>query len=259
MVFYILSYSRTFVNNFCLRVLKNCSDFEDGEILLLRKPLYWTSFDLANKVRLTIRHHCGFKKLKVGHAGTLDPLATGLMIVCTGKATKKIDSFRDLDKEYTATIRFGQTTPSFDLESEVDAEYPTDHITSDLVKGKLLEFLGEYYQEPPLFSAKFVDGKRAYELARKKIEKTLDKVKVVFRELELLSYDEKDAKIRIICSKGTYIRAFARDLGMALGSGAHLQALVRNAIGQYHLEKALTVEELTYFLENMKQNDNSIV
>ncbi len=240
-------------------MLKNCSDFEVGEILLLRKPLYWTSFDLTNKVRLTIRHHCGLKKLKVGHAGTLDPLATGLMIVCTGKATKKIDSFRDLNKEYTATIRFGQTTPSFDLESEVDGVYPSEHITSDLVEGKLLEFLGEYYQEPPLFSAKFVDGKRAYELARKKIEKTLDKVKVFFHELELLGYNENVAKIRIVCSKGTYIRAFARDLGVALGSGGHLQALVRNAIGQFHLENALTVEELKYILENMKQNDNSIV
>ena len=140
MVCSILPYIRAFVNNFCLRVLKNCSDFEEGEILLLRKPLYWTSFDLTNKVRLTIRHNCGLKKLKVGHAGTLDPLATGLMIVCTGKATKRIDSFRDLNKEYTATIRFGQTTPSFDLESEVDAVYPTDHITADLVAAKLLEF-----------------------------------------------------------------------------------------------------------------------
>jgi len=240
-------------------VLKNCADFEEGEILLLQKPLYWTSFDLVNKIKLAIRHHCGLKKLKVGHAGTLDPLATGLMIVCTGRATKRIEEFRDLDKEYTAVIRFGQTTPSFDLESEVDHEYPVSQIDAGLIAEKLDGFLGEQYQEPPLFSAKFVDGKRAYELARKKIEKRLDKVKVFFRELELLEYGENEAKIRVVCSKGTYIRAFARDLGLALGSGAHLRGLVRNAIGEFRLEKALTVEELNYFLENLKQNTISNV
>lgn len=240
-------------------MLKKCSDFEDGEILLLQKPLYWTSFDLVNKVKLAIRHHCGLKKLKVGHAGTLDPLATGLMIVCTGRATKRIDAFRDLDKEYRAVIRFGQTTPSFDLESEVDGEYPFDHITRELLLENLKLFLGEQDQEPPLFSAKFVDGKRAYELARKKIEKRLDKVKVVFRELELLDYSGSDAAVRIVCSKGTYVRAFARDLGLALGSGAHLRSLVRSAIGEFRLEKALSVEELKFLLENLKQSENSFV
>lgn len=240
-------------------MVKKCSDFEDGEILLLQKPLYWTSFDLVNKVKLAIRHHCGLKKLKVGHAGTLDPLATGLMIVCTGKATKRIETFRDLDKEYTAVIRFGQTTPSFDLESEVDGEYPSGHITEELIREKLNGFLGEQDQEPPLFSAKFVDGKRAYELARKKIERRLDKVKVVFRELELLQYSGNDATVRIVCSKGTYVRAFARDLGHSLGSGAHLRSLVRNSIGGFRLEKALSLEELKFFLENLKQSENSFV
>jgi len=235
-------------------VLKSCSDFEDGEVLLLQKPLYWTSFDLVKKVKYTIRYHCGLKKLKVGHAGTLDPLATGLMIVCTGKATKRIDEFGKMDKEYTALIRFGQTTPSFDLESEVDAEYPADHITAGMIEDTLKEFLGEQDQEPPLFSAKFVDGKRAYELARKKIDRKLDKVKVRFHELRLLDYSDKKARIRIVCSKGTYVRAFARDLGVALGSGAHLSALVRDAIGEFRNEKALTVEELQYILENLKQN-----
>lgn len=255
----VLSSDWTVTYNICLRVLKNCSDFEEGEILLLQKPLYWTSFDLVNKIKLAIRHHCGLKKLKVGHAGTLDPLATGLMIVCTGRATKRIEEFRDLDKEYTAVIRFGQTTPSFDLESEVDREYPVSQIDDGLIEEKLNGFLGEQYQEPPLFSAKFVDGKRAYELARKKIEKKLDKVKVFFRELELLDYRENEATIRVVCSKGTYIRAFARDLGVALGSGAHLRGLVRNAIGEFRLEKALTVEELNYFLENLKQTTISSV
>lgn len=240
-------------------MLKSCSDFEDGEILLLQKPLYWTSFDLVKKVKYAIRHHCGLKKLRVGHAGTLDPLATGLMIVCTGKATKRIEEFRDLDKEYTAVIRFGQTTPSFDLESEVDREYPADHITAGMIEDRLKEFLGEQDQEPPLFSAKFVDGQRAYELARKKIDKKLDKVKVQFHELRLLDFSEREARIRIVCSKGTYVRAFARDLGAALGSGAHLAGLVRDAIGEFRNEKALTVEELQFFLENLKQKGNSFV
>ncbi|NLE34486.1 MAG: tRNA pseudouridine(55) synthase TruB [Bacteroidales bacterium] len=247
------------IDNICLKVLKNCSDFEDGEVLLLNKPLYWTSFDLVNKVKHALRHHCGLKKLKVGHAGTLDPLATGLMIICTGKATKRVEEFRDLDKEYTAMIRFGQTTPSFDLESEVDGEYPAGHITGGMISEKLKNFMGEQEQEPPLFSAKFVDGKRAYELARKKIDRKLDRVKVVFRELELLDYTGTDASIRVVCSKGTYVRAFARDLGLALDSGAHLRSLVRNAIGDFRLEKAITVEELIFFLENMKQSRNSFV
>jgi len=240
-------------------VLKNCSDFENGEVLLFQKPLYWTSFDLVNKVKLAIRHHCGLKKLKVGHAGTLDPLATGLMIICTGKATKRIEEFRDLDKEYVAMIRFGQTTPSFDLESETDAEYPAGHITGELIKERLKDFLGEQDQEPPLFSAKFVDGKRAYELARKKVEHRLNSVRVVFRKLELIDYSGTDATIRIVCSKGTYVRAFARDLGKALGSGAHLRSLVRSSIGDFRLEKALSVEEFKFFLENLKQSENIIV
>jgi len=240
-------------------VLKKCSDFEEGEILLLDKPLYWTSFDLVNKVKMAIRHHCGFKKLKVGHAGTLDPLATGLMIVCTGRATKRVDEFRDLNKEYTAIIRFGQTTPSFDLESDVDGEYPYSHITEQMIREKLMDFLGEQDQEPPLFSAKFVDGKRAYELARKKIERKLDTVRIFFHRLDLVDYSGNDATVRIVCSKGTYVRAFARDLGQALGSGAHLRSLVREAIGDFRLEKALSLEELKFFLGNLKQTDNSFV
>ncbi|HUW92926.1 MAG TPA: tRNA pseudouridine(55) synthase TruB [Bacteroidales bacterium] len=229
--------------------------FEEGEVLLFDKPLYWTSFDLVNKTKGIIRHNCGLKKLKVGHAGTLDPLATGLMIICTGKATKKIEEFKDLKKEYTAVIRFGQTTPSFDRESDVDGEYPFDHITEELIKEALVRITGEQMQEPPLFSAKFVDGKRAYELARKKIDKKLDKVKVVFHELELLGFAGAEAQIRILCSKGTYIRAFARDLGEALNSGAHLTALVRNSIGEYSLKKALTPAEFQFIIEQMKQND----
>jgi len=233
--------------------------FEEGEVLLFDKPLYWTSYDLVGKTKGLIRHNFGLKKLKVGHAGTLDPLATGLMIVCTGRATKRIEEFKDLSKEYTAIVRFGQTTPSFDRESDVDKEFLADHITEGLIKETLIRFLGEQMQEPPLFSAKFVDGKRAYELARKKIDKRLDKVRVVFHELELLEFTGLEARIRILCSKGTYIRAFARDLGEALNSGAHLAGLRRNAIGEYTLEKALTPVEFQFILEQMKQNNNSNV
>lgn len=233
--------------------------FEEGEVLLFDKPLYWTSYDLVGKTKGLIRHNFGLKKLKVGHAGTLDPLATGLMIICTGRATKRIEEFKDLSKEYTAMIRFGQTTPSFDRESEVDREYPADHITEALIKETLIRFLGDQMQEPPLFSAKFVDGKRAYELARKKIDKKLDKVKVVFHELELLEFNGMEARIRILCSKGTYIRSFARDLGEALNSGAHLTGLVRNSIGEFKLEKALTPVEFQFILEQMKQNGFSNV
>ena len=259
MVCTVLPYPWPFTNSVYLTVVKNSFDFETGEILLLAKPLYWTSFDLVNKVKMALRHHYGLKKLKVGHAGTLDPLATGLMIVCTGKATKRIDEFRDLNKEYTAVIKFGQTTPSFDLESQVDKEFPADHITAELIREQLFQFLGEQLQEPPLFSAKFVEGKRAYELARKKIDRKLEKVKVYFHELELIDYKEREARIRIVCSKGTYIRAFARDLGLALNSGAHLTGLVRNAIGDHRIEKALTVEEFKFIVENLKQIENSNV
>lgn len=241
-------------------VLKECADFEEGEVLLLQKPLYWTSFDLVNKVKIAVRHHCRFKKLKVGHAGTLDPLATGLMILCTGKATKRIEEFRSLSKEYRAVVRLGQTTPSFDLETEVDGEYPVAHITREMVKERLALFAGEQEQEPPLYSAKFVKGERAYELARKGIKKQLDKVKVVFHELELLDYNNNsEATVRIVCSTGTYIRAFARDLGMALGSGGHLRSLVRTAIGEFRLEKGLTIEEFEYILRDLKQSGFSNV
>jgi len=229
--------------------------FEEGEILLFNKPLYWTSFDLVNKVKKEIVHNFGLKKIKVGHAGTLDPLATGLMIICTGRATKRIEEFRDKNKEYITTIRLGQTTPSFDLETNVDKEYPCEHVTNEMVEDKLKAFIGEQMQEPPLFSAKFVDGKRAYDLARKKIEKRLDPVKVEFYELELMEKKGNDLKVRMLCSKGTYVRAFARDLGFALNSGAHLTSLVRTAIGDKALSQALTLEEFRFIIEQTKQKN----
>lgn len=227
--------------------------FEEGQILSFDKPVYWTSFDLVNKIRIMIRSYLGIRKIKVGHAGTLDPLASGLMIICTGNATKRIDEFRDMDKEYVASIHLGETTPSFDLETEVDGRFPIDHITREMVLEKLSDFNGHQEQMPPLYSAKFIDGKRAYQYARKGVDKKLEPVKINIREVELLNYAIPELKIRIVCSKGTYIRSFARDLGEALGSGAYLSALQRTAIGEFRIEKALDLEKFKLFLEQMKQ------
>jgi len=227
--------------------------FEEGQVLLFNKPLYWTSFDLVNKIRIIIRSKLGIKKIKVGHAGTLDPLASGLMIICTGRATKKIDEFRDLDKEYVATFHLGETTPSYDLETETDNKYPTDHITEVLVREALNSFLGEQKQVPPMYSAKRIAGKRAYEFARQGIEKKLEPVIVFFREIELLSYGIPDTKVRLVCSKGTYIRSFARDFGQALKSGSYLSALERSAIGTYHVNNAYDIEKFQEFVEQMQQ------
>jgi tRNA pseudouridine55 synthase len=223
--------------------------FEEGQVLIFDKPLYWTSFDLVNKIRGMIRKGLGIKKIKVGHAGTLDPLATGLMIICTGKATKRIEEFSNLEKEYIATIHLGETTPSFDLETEPDKKYPADHITLEQVKEVLNRFLGEQYQIPPMYSAKFIEGKRAYEYARKGVDKKLEPVKIFFRDIELIDFSMPDIKVRLRCSKGTYIRSFARDLGFALNSGAYLSALKRSSIGSYDLKESLTIEKFQLFLQ----------
>jgi len=235
------------------------SIFEEGQVLLFDKPLYWTSFDLVNKVRIMIRSSLGIKKLKVGHAGTLDPLASGLMILCTGRATKRIIEFQDLDKEYVATLHFGETTPSFDLETQTEGKFPTDHITQELIQKTLHDFLGEQKQVPPLHSAKLIEGKRAYEFARKGNDKKLEPVNIVYHELELLSFGIPEMRIRLRCSKGTYIRSFARDFCMALDSGCHLSALERKAIGPFRLGKAFSIEKFEEFLEQMKQNGNFYV
>ena len=221
--------------------------------MLFNKPLYWTSFDLVNKIRIMIRSEFGLRKIKVGHAGTLDPLATGLMIICTGKATRKIDDFRDLDKEYNATVHFGKTTPSYDLETETEGNYPVEHITKEILENTLKGFLGEQKQMPPLHSAKFIDGKRAYEYARKGIEKELSPVSVFFREIDLLSFGIPETRIRLLCSKGTYIRSFARDLGLALKSGSYLSALERVAIGQFNVTEAFSLEKFDQYLKQLKQ------
>ncbi len=224
-------------------------DFEAGEIVYFNKPLRWTSFDLVNKFRYKLTRKLGVKKIKVGHAGTLDPLATGVMIVCTGKATKRIDEFQYQTKEYVATLKLGATTPSFDLEKEIDAVYPTEHITRELVEEVLRSFVGTIQQVPPVFSACKVDGKRAYEFARNGEEVALRSKTLVIDEIELLECDLPVIRIRVVCSKGTYIRALARDIGVALRSGAHLIALERTRIGEVTLSQCLSPEEIDAFLE----------
>ena len=271
-------------------------NFQAGEILYIDKPYRWTSFDVVNKVRWLLCRRLGTKKLKVGHAGTLDPLATGVMIVCTGRATKRIDELQAGTKEYIATLRLGATTPSFDLEHEIDAYYPTDHITREQVENVLKQFLGRIEQVPPAYSAVKVDGKRAYDLARKEKDVELKPKVLVIDEIELLEYSvqENDSAplptspmgeagsgslprtgmrnkafltspatpsdtesypyiiLRVVCSKGTYIRALARDIGQALGSGAHLTALRRTRVGDATVEDCLSMEAFPEWLETQE-------
>ena len=271
-------------------------NFQAGEILYIDKPYRWTSFDVVNKVRWLLCRRLGTKKLKVGHAGTLDPLATGVMIVCTGRATKRIDELQAGTKEYIATLRLGATTPSFDLEHEIDAYYPTDHITREQVENVLKQFLGRIEQVPPAYSAVKVDGKRAYDLARKEKDVELKPKVLVIDEIELLEYSvqENDSAPlptspmgeagsgslprtgmrnkafltspatpsdtesypyiirRVVCSKGTYIRALARDIGQALGSGAHLTALRRTRVGEATVKDCLSMEAFPEWLETQE-------
>ncbi|MFC2112141.1 tRNA pseudouridine(55) synthase TruB [Bacteroidota bacterium] len=234
-----------------LTVLNSTTDFHKGAALLIEKPVDWSSFDVVKKIRNLICHKLEVKKIKVGHAGTLDPLATGLMIICTGKATKQIESYQGMPKEYEATIRLGQTTPSFDLETEVDGEYPTEHITTEIILNLFHDLIGESEQVPPLFSAKRFGGKRAYEYARQGKEMELSPTKITIHELELLDFADNLLRIRIKCSKGTYIRALARDIGLALESGAYLAELRRTAIGPFSVKDALVPKKFEEMLNNM--------
>ena len=224
-------------------------DFISGEVVFFNKPLDWTSFDLVNKFRYKLSRKLQVKKIKVGHAGTLDPKATGVMIICTGRATKRIEEFQAHTKEYVATLKLGATTPSFDLEKDIDATYPVEHITREMVETVLQKFIGRIEQVPPAFSACKIDGKRAYELARKDEEVVLKAKTLVIDEIELLDYQLPVVKIRVVCSKGTYIRALARDIGQALDSGAHLIALERTRVGDVTLDKCLSPEDIDSFLE----------
>jgi tRNA pseudouridine55 synthase len=223
-------------------------DFVQGEVLLFDKPLEWTSFDLVQKVRNNLCRAIGIKKLKVGHAGTLDPKASGLMVLCTGKATKQIELHQAGEKEYLATLKLGATTPSFDMETEEDGHFETSHITEVLVKAVLKQFTGDIDQIPPIFSAVKIDGKRAYTHARKGEEVTMKPRLVNIREIGLVGFSNEKIELRVVCSKGTYIRSLARDIGLALNSGAYLIGLRRTKIGSFKVEGAMTID---FFLKNI--------
>jgi len=224
-------------------------NFDAGQILLVDKPLNWTSFQVVNKLRYPLKHFYKKKKFKVGHAGTLDPLATGLLVICTGKMTKQITSFIQDEKRYTGTIQLGATTPSFDLETEIDATFPTEHITAELVEKVRLSFLGEQLQTPPIFSAKQINGKRAYEYARKGETVEMKKALITINSLELELIGDQ-LKFSISSSKGTYIRSLAFDIGKALESGAHLIELRRTQSGAFKIEDSKSIEE---WLEVIKE------
>jgi tRNA pseudouridine55 synthase len=219
-------------------------NFEEGELLLIDKPMGWTSFDVVNSIRSTIKKTLNIKKIKVGHAGTLDPLATGLLIVCTGKFTKRIDSFQDLDKVYIGSMFVGATTPSYYKETEVDSTFDINNISKSQLLETATQFLGETEQVPPIFSAVKIEGKRAFEYARKNNEVKLNSRKITIRKFELLSFDLPEINFIVECSKGTYIRSLVNDFGKALNNGAYMSSLRRTAIGNYTVSDALSVKEI---------------
>ena len=223
--------------------------YKNGQVLLIDKPITWTSFQVVNKLRWEIRQRFDIKKIKVGHAGTLDPLATGLLIICTGKQTKQIDTYQGQVKEYTGTFTLGGTTPSYDLETEINNTFPTAHITEELLHETTKQFVGEIQQKPPIFSAIKKDGKRLYELARKGETTEIKERTVTISSFEITEIKLPEVGFRIICSKGTYIRSIAFDYGKALNSGGHLSALRRTKIGNFSVDDALSVEE---FITNLK-------
>lgn len=218
-------------------------DYISGEVLVIDKPYRWTSFDAVKRLRGAVQRRLNAKRFKVGHAGTLDPLATGVLLVCTGRATKRIAELQEGMKEYVAEITFGATTPSYDLEKEIDATYPWEHITPELIAETLPKFQGHLMQVPPVFSAVKVDGKRAYNYARKGKEVEIKAKPLEIKELEVLSWEAPKLTLRVLCSKGTYIRALARDLGEAMNSGAHLTALRRTRVGDYTINDAMSLDQ----------------
>ncbi len=217
-------------------------NYIEGQILLIDKPLQWTSFQVVNKLRWHIRKNFGIKKIKVGHAGTLDPLASGLLVICTGKFTKRIHEFQGQVKEYTGTITLGATTPSYDLETEIDHTFPIDHISDSTIKQATTHFIGEIEQYPPVFSALKKDGKRLYEYAREGETVAINARKITIHEFEITRIELPEVDFRVVCSKGTYIRSLAHDFGKTLHSGAHLTGLRRTRIGAFSVEDAVTVQ-----------------
>jgi len=228
-------------------------NFKEGEVLLVNKPLKWTSFDVVNKLRYYIRKNIGEKNIKVGHAGTLDPLADGLLIICTGKKTKEIDSFQAQEKLYSGTITLGSTTPSFDLESEINETFNISHLTNELIEITAKKMTGEQEQFPPIFSAKKVDGQRAYDRARKGLDVELKSKLITISKFEITEINLPKVNFIISCSKGTYIRSIANDFGKLLDSGAHLSALRREQIGEFKLSDAFEVDELVSIIENLER------
>ena len=223
--------------------MKTAEDFLSGEVILIDKPLNWTSFQAVNKLRWEIRRAFDIKKIKVGHAGTLDPLATGLLIICTGKMTKQIEGFQGQIKEYKGTITLGSTTPSYDLETEIDATYPTTHISEELILNATKNFIGKIEQYPPVFSAIKKDGKRLYEFARAGEAVQIKSRIIEINEFEITNIQDLNVEFRVVCSKGTYIRSLANDFGKALQSGAHLTELRRTKIGEFDVKDALLPED----------------
>ncbi|PSG90119.1 tRNA pseudouridine(55) synthase TruB [Aurantibacter aestuarii] len=223
-------------------------DYQAGQVLLIDKPLHWTSFQAVNKLRWEIRQAFNIKKIKVGHAGTLDPLATGLLVICTGKMTKQIDTFQGQIKEYTGTIVLGATTPSYDLETEIDQTFDTSHITEDLIHETTKQFTGEINQYPPIFSAIKKEGKRLYEFARAGESVEIKSRKITIESFEITQINDRFLDFKVVCSKGTYIRSLAHDFGKALHSGAHLSALRRTKIGDFNVNNAVSIEE---FIKNL--------
>lgn len=242
----------TLDKNFNGLLSDNIEDYPEGIVILLDKPYQWTSADAVRKIKFRLQNHFHNKKIKVGHAGTLDPLATGILLICVGKATKMAETLQSHEKEYIATMEFGATTPSYDLEKEIDTFFPHEHITYKDIEHSIKQFIGEQEQIPPIFSAKLIDGVRAYELARAGEEVTMRPSTISISEIELLSFERPTerpiAKIRIKCSKGTYIRAFARDLGLALGSGGYLTALTRTKSGNFNIDDSVQMTSINSFL-----------
>jgi len=218
-------------------------DFKNGQVLLIDKPLDWTSFQVVNKLRWHIRKKFNLKKIKVGHAGTLDPLATGLLIICTGKFTKKIEQFQAQIKEYTGEFTLGSTTPSYDLETEINKTFPTEHITSELIQKTTKKFIGEIDQVPPIFSAIKKEGKRLYDIAREGGTTEIKSRKITISEFEITKIDFPKVEFRVVCSKGTYIRSLAYDFGLALNSGGHLSELRRTKIGEFNVDNGMKIDE----------------
>lgn len=232
------------------KLLHNIDDYPGGVVIPLDKPLKWTSADAVRKIKFLAQKHFRKRNIKVGHAGTLDPLATGVLLICLGKATKQAEALQAQQKEYIAEITLGATTPSYDLEKEIDATYPYEHITLDAVKRVLEEMVGEQDQIPPIFSAKLIDGTRAYEMARAGEEVVMKPARITIYALEIMDFSLPKLVVRVKCSKGTYIRSLARDIGAALDSGGHLTGLIRSASGGFTVSNSLSMEEVVEILKD---------